>query len=123
MSDLGVIRNMFEHHTQPMLPRSAFLRRVVRHGIMALLIVLASLAFGMVGYHSFERLMWIDAFVNAAMILGGMGPVNELHTTIGKLFAGFYALYSGIVFLVSAGVLFAPVMHRFLHRFHLEIRG
>ncbi len=114
---------MFEHHTQPMLPRSAFLRRVVRHGIMALLIVLASLAFGMVGYHSFEGLTWIDAFVNAAMILGGMGPVNELHTTIGKLFAGFYALYSGIVFLVSAGVLFAPVMHRFLHRFHLEIRG
>lgn len=112
---------MFEHHTQPMLPRFAFFRRLVRHSVMALLIVLVSLAFGMVGYHSFEHLTWIDAFVNAAMILGGMGPVNELHTTIGKLFAGFYALYSGIVFLVSAGVLFAPVIHRFLHRFHLEI--
>jgi len=104
-----------------MLPRSAFFRRLIRHGVMALLIVLASLAVGMVGYHFFEGLTWIDAFVNAAMILGGMGPVNELHTTIGKLFAGFYALYSGIVFLVSAGVLFAPVIHRFLHRFHLEI--
>ncbi len=112
---------MFEHHTQPMLPRAAFFRRLVRHGVMALLIILASLAIGMVGYHSFEGLTWIDAFVNAAMILGGMGPVNELHTTIGKLFAGLYALYSGMVFLVSAGVLSAPVIHRFLHRFHLEI--
>jgi hypothetical protein len=88
---------------------------------MALLIVLASLAVGMGGYHAFEGLSWIDAFVNAAMILGGMGPVNELHTTVGKLFAGFYALYSGIVFLVVAGVLFAPVVHRFFHHFHLEI--
>ena len=91
---------MFEHHTKPMLPRAAYLRRLVRHGFMALLIVLASLAAGIVGYHFFEGLSWIDAFVNAAMILGGMGPVNELHATAGKLFAGFYALYSGIVSLV-----------------------
>ncbi len=112
---------MFEHRTQPILPRSAFFRRLIRHGVIALLIVLASLAVGMVGYHSFEGLTWIDAFVNAAMILGGMGPVSELRTSAGKLFAGFYALYSGIVFLVSAGLLFAPVIHRFLHRFHLEI--
>ena len=112
---------MFEHHTKPMLPRAAYLRRLVRHGFMALLIVLASLAAGIVGYHFFEGLSWIDAFVNAAMILGGMGPVNELHATAGKVFAGFYALYSGIVFLVAAGVLFAPVLHRFLHHFHLEI--
>ncbi|HXY55229.1 MAG TPA: hypothetical protein VEM40_11235 [Nitrospirota bacterium] len=88
---------------------------------MALTIVLASLAAGIAGYHYFEGLPWMDAFVNAAMILGGMGPVNELHTTAGKLFAGCYALYSGMVFLVAAGVLFAPVVHRFLHHFHLEI--
>lgn len=112
---------MFEHHAEPLLPRAAFFRRLVRHGVIALLIVLASLVVGMVGYHIFEGFSWIDAFVNAAMILGGMGPVNELHTTVGKLFAGFYALYSGIVFLVVAGVLFAPVVHRFLHHFHLEI--
>ena len=88
---------------------------------MALFIVSASLAAGMYGYHAFEGLPWVDAFVNAAMILGGMGPVNELHTTAGKLFAGFYALYAGIIFLVIAGVLFAPVVHRFFHHFHLEI--
>jgi hypothetical protein len=112
---------MFEHQAEPLLPRAAFFRRLVRHGVIALLIVLASLVVGMVGYHIFEGFSWIDAFVNAAMILGGMGPVNELHTTVGKLFAGFYALYSGIVFLVVAGVLFAPVVHRFLHHFHLDI--
>jgi len=112
---------MFEHHTQPVLPRAAFFKRLVRHSVMALLIVLASLIAGMVGYHASEGLSWIDAFVNAAMILGGMGPVNELHTTVGKLFAGFYALYSGIVFLIAAGIMFAPVLHRFLHHFHLEI--
>lgn len=75
---------------------------------------------GVLGYHLFENLPWIDSLVNAAMILGGMGPVNELHTNGGKLFASFYALYSGIVFLVSVGIILAPLYHRFLHRFHLE---
>ncbi len=112
---------MFEHHRQPLLPRAAFLRRLLRYALAALLIILGSLAIGMVGYHQFEGLAWIDAFVNAAMLLGGMGPVAELHTTAGKLFAGLYALYSGLVFLLVAGVLLAPIIHRFLHRFHLEI--
>lgn len=111
---------MFEHRAQPLLNRTAFLRRFVRHGAIAILIVLISLAVGMAGYHLIENLSWTDAFLNAAMILGGMGPVAELHTTAGKLFAGFYALYSGLVLLVVAGVLFAPVIHRFLHRFHLD---
>jgi hypothetical protein len=93
----------------------------MRFGAMALFIILGSLVIGMVGYHLFEGLTWIDAFLNAAMLLGGMGPVTELHTTAGKLFAGFYALYSGLVFLLVAGVLFAPIIHRFLHRFHVEI--
>ena len=74
----------------------------------------------MVGYHSFERLSWIDAFANAAMILSGMGPLAPLTTTGGKLFAGFYALFSGLALITIAGVVFAPVVHRFLHRFHLE---
>jgi hypothetical protein len=112
---------MFEHHRQPLLQRAAFIRRVLVNGAAALGIVLGSLVIGMLGYHFFEGLGWLDAFVNAAMLLGGMGPVTELHTTAGKLFAGVYALYSGLIFLVVAGVLFAPVIHRFLHRFHLEI--
>jgi hypothetical protein len=111
---------MFEHHKQPLLPRAAFLRRTVRSATFAFGIVCGSLILGVLGYHGFEGLSWIDALVNAAMLLGGMGPVNELHTTAGKLFAAFYALYSGLVFLVVAGVLFAPLIHRFLHRFHLD---
>jgi len=112
---------MFEHRHEPLLPRAAFLRRMLRYTAVALLIVLGSLFIGMFGYHLFEGLGWTDSFVNAAMILGGMGPVNTLYTEAGKLFAGVYALYAGLVFLLVAGVLFAPLFHRFLHRFHLEI--
>jgi hypothetical protein len=111
---------MYEHHHQPLISRSAFLRRQLKHAAIAFLIVLGSLAIGIVGYHFLESLSWVDATLNAAMILGGMGPVNEMRTDAGKLFASAYALYSGIVFLVVAGVLFAPIYHRFLHRFHLE---
>ena len=112
---------MFEHHREPLLPRSAYLRRVGRFSAWALLIVLGSVAIGMIGYHFLEGLAWMDAFLNAAMILGGMGPVNPIHTEGGKLFAGIYALYSGLVFLLAAGVLFAPIIHRIMHRFHLEM--
>ena len=111
---------MFEHHQQPLLPRSAFLWRVARYGGVALSMVIGSLGIGMVGYHIFEGLDWIDAFVNASMILGGMGPVNELHSIAGKLFAGFYALYSGMIFLLAFGVVIAPIIHRFLHHFHVK---
>jgi hypothetical protein len=76
---------------------------------------------GVLGDHYLEGLAWIDALVNASMLLGGMGPVDALHTVAGKLFASFYALYSGIIFLVVVGVIFAPLYHRFLHRFHLEV--
>lgn len=112
---------MFEHHRDPLLPRSAYLRRVGRFSAWAFLIVLGSVAIGMIGYHFLEGLAWMDAFLNAAMILGGMGPVNPIKTEGGKLFAGIYALYSGLVFLLAAGVLFAPILHRFMHRFHLEM--
>jgi hypothetical protein len=112
---------MFEHHKQPMLPAREFLIHQLIYLVVAFLIIAGSLVIGILGYHFFEKLPWIDALVNAAMILGGMGPVNELHTNVGKLFASFYALYSGIVFLVSVGVILAPLYHRFLHRFHIEM--
>ena len=111
---------MYEHRGQPLLPRAAFLRRVGRHTGLSLGIIVGSLAVGICGYRFLERLSWIDAVLNAAMILGGMGPVNELRTTAGKIFASVYALYSGLIVLVAAGVLFAPLFHRFLHRFHLQ---
>ena len=112
---------MYEHHKQPLLSKEAFLIRQGKHLLAAVGIILGSLGIGMAGYHYLENLPWIDALVNASMLLGGMGPVNELHTNAGKLFASFYALYSGIIFLVTVGVIFAPIYHRFLHRFHLEI--
>jgi hypothetical protein len=111
---------MFEHHKQPLLSPHEFLIRQLIYLLVALAIIAGSLAMGVLGYHIFENLPWIDSLVNASMILGGMGPVNELHTNLGKLFASFYALYSGIVFLVSVGVIVAPLYHRFLHRFHLQ---
>ena len=112
---------MFEHRKEPLLTPREFLIRQLIYLLIALAIIAGSLAMGVIGYHVLENLSWIDALVNAAMILGGMGPVNELHTNAGKLFASFYALYSGIVFLVSVGIILAPLYHRFLHRFHLQV--
>ncbi len=111
---------MYEHHNEPLLPHSVFMRRMIRHGTLVIGIIAGSLGFGVLGYHLLEGWPWMDALLNAAMILGGMGPVDEVRTQAGKLFASFYALYSGLVFLVIAGVLFAPLFHRFLHHFHLE---
>lgn len=111
---------MYEHRRQPLLSRPRFLLRLARHAAGAGVVVLASLAVGMIGYHGFERLDWVAAFLNSAMLLGGMGPVDAPRTTDGKLFAGLYALYAGLVFIVVGGFLAAPVIHRVLHRFHLE---
>jgi hypothetical protein len=111
---------MYEHRSQPLLPRHLFLRRMLGHGLVALSLVLLALAIGVAGYHFVEGLPWLDALLNASMILGGMGPVNELHTAGGKLFASGYALFSGMAFLATAGILVAPVAHRLLHRLHLE---
>ena len=112
---------MYEHKHQPLLPRRLFYRRVLTHTLFALAFVAGSLLIGIWGYIHFEHFSWVDALLNASMILGGMGPVGELKTTGGKLFASFYALFSGVVFLIIAGVLFAPAFHRFLHKFHLEM--
>jgi hypothetical protein len=112
---------MFEHHRQPLLPMPAFLRRVVRYALSALLLVGVSWLIGILGYRLLEGFSWIDSVLNAAMLLGGMGPVSPLHTDAGKLFASFYALFSGIVFLISVGLLMAPLLHRIFHQFHLEV--
>ncbi len=110
----------YEHRRERLVPRSVFYRRVAKNGIVALAVVLVSLTIGILGYRLTEGLSWLDALLNASMILGGMGPVAELRTPAGKLFASFYALFSGIAFLSVAGILFAPILHRFLHKFHLE---
>ena len=111
---------MYEHRTERLLPFRAFLWRLSNHAICALTLVAGSLSIGIMGYHFLEHLPWIDALLNASMILGGMGPVDPVKTVPGKLFASGYALYSGLIVLVAAGIIFAPIFHRFLHRFHIE---
>jgi hypothetical protein len=111
---------MFEHRQEALLPRALFFRRLFKYGAVSFGLALVSLILGILGYRYFEGMPCIDAFVNAAMLLGGMGPVGELHTQAGKLFAGIYALYCGLVVIISMSILIAPIFHRFLHIFHLE---
>jgi hypothetical protein len=111
---------MYENRSRPLITRAKFYHRMARSVMVACVLLSASLIIGMAGYHVFEHLGWIDSFANASMILSGMGPLGELKTTGGKIFAGCYALFSGVAFLTSVGVVFAPVYHRFLHKFHLE---
>ncbi len=113
---------MYEHRHRPLLSRPAFRRRVLLHFCASVALIAGSLGIGMAGYAYFERLGWLDAFLNAAMILGGMGPVDLPRTAGGKLFAGLYALYSGLAVLVTAGIVFAPVLHRLMHKFHLDAK-
>jgi hypothetical protein len=114
---------LYEHRSQPLLPRPLFARRVGRHAAVALLLVLASLAAGTGGYRFIGGLSWVDAFLNAAMILGGMGAMSELLTSAAKVFAALYALYAGIVFLAVFAVLLAPFAHRLLHSLHVDEGG
>jgi len=111
---------MFEHRSKPLLPVPAFYARLARSAAAALLVVAVALGIGMIGYRAFEPMSWVDAFVNAAMILSGMGPVSSLQSDAGKIFAGCYALFSGLAFITSIGIIFAPAFHRFLHQFHVE---
>ena len=110
----------YENKVTPLISRAAFRRRVAAHGGLALSVIAASLAIGVIGYHLLAGLSWLDALLNASMILGGMGPVDKVETPSAKIFASAYALYSGLVLLVSVGILYAPIVHRFMHRFHLE---
>jgi hypothetical protein len=107
-------------HRQPPLTRKHFVRHLAPYAGYGALVVVGSAAFGTIGYRFFAGYRWIDAFLNACMLLGGMGPVGELPNDGAKLFASFFALYSGLVFLVLAGLVLAPVFHRVLHRFHWE---
>ena len=111
---------MYESKKQPVLPRQKFMQRLTSHLGAACVLLIASLGLGMFGYVSLEHLSVVDAFLNAAMLLGGMGPVNAPQTEAGKLFAGFYALYAGLVFIVTAALVFTPMLHRLLHKFHLD---
>ena len=121
---LGVKRILpdFEHRGAPVIPRRQFVLRLAHTGLVAAGFIAVSLFAGMLGFHALEGLSWIDAFLNASMLLGGMGPVTTPATFAGKLFAGLYALYCGLAVLVAAGVMLAPVAHRILHKFHMEGR-
>jgi hypothetical protein len=105
----------------PLLSRSAFFARLAGNAALGAALIVGSLGIGVVGYHVTAGLGWVDALLNAAMILTGMGPVDELHSDTAKIFASFYALFSGVAFLTIVAVLMAPLVHRFLHRFHLEL--
>ena len=111
---------MYETRQQNPIARAGFYRRILGHLALVGAVLAVSLGIGMLGYRGFEKLSWVDAFLNAAMLLGGMGPVNPPLSTAGKLFAGVYALYAGLVFIVTAALLFTPVLHRLMHRFHVD---
>ncbi len=111
---------MYESRYQVPLSITHFLQRLLGHFLLACSLLGGSLAIGMTGYIKFEQLSWMDAFLNSAMLLGGMGPVNPPQTEAGKLFAGLYALYAGLVFIVVAGLIFTPVLHRVMHLLHWD---
>jgi hypothetical protein len=114
------MRSSFEHRQQKPISFSAYLIRQCQFLLSASLLLGLGLGIGVLGYHEFESMSWLDSFLNAAMILGGMGPVNTLQTEAGKIFAGCYALFSGLVFLVAVGLFFSPLVHRLLHKFHFD---
>jgi hypothetical protein len=112
--------NRFEHRGQPMISRKAFVLRMLRHGGIAFVIVGLSLVIGTAGFHYLAGQDSIDAFLNSAMLLGGMGPVGEIQSTEGKIFASFFALFAGLVFILVLALISAPIFHRLIHRFHLD---
>ena len=111
---------MYEHKQKLLVSRQVFFARMANHLMVAAAIIGVSLSIGTAGYHFLDHLSWVDSFLNASMILGGMGPVDTLQSVAAKLFAALYALYAGFVLLISVGIIIAPVFHRLLHHFHLE---
>ncbi|MBW8782411.1 MAG: hypothetical protein JF599_11065 [Verrucomicrobia bacterium] len=111
---------MFEQRKQRLLTRRQFFHRLARSAALGAGLIAFSLLVGVLGYHFVGELSWIDAYLDAAMILSGMGPVSTLHSVAAKFFAGTYAIYCGITLISTAGIIFAPVIHRFLHKFHVE---
>jgi hypothetical protein len=114
---------MYEHRSSRLIPVRLFVRRLVRHFYVVGGLILISLVGGMAGYVLLADMNWVDAFLNASMLLGGMGPVGDLPNNSSKIFAGVFALYSGLVFIASAGILVAPIAHRVLHKLHVEETG
>lgn len=117
---------MFEHKSKRLASKKQFRHRLLKAGSFSILIFLISLFAGIIGYHLSADFNWVDSFLNASMILGGMGPVGDLPNNTSKIFAGFYALFSGVAFISSMAIFITPILHRFLHKFHLdedEIRG
>lgn len=111
---------MYEKRHEPLASPFVFFKRMLRNILICVGIIALAVLIGMWGYHYFEDLPWIDAFLNASMILSSMGPVSPLQTFAGKLFAGFYALFSGLIFVIVIAIIFSPIIHRILHRFHLS---
>lgn len=114
---------MFEHSSKPLIGKKQFLNRFFQFFLYAMAILFFSLLVGVAGYHFMGRLSWMDSLLNASMILTGMGPVDRMDSDGGKLFSSFYALYSGLAFLTVMAVFLAPVVHRFLHKIHIEEDG
>lgn len=109
----------FERRHERLAPLSIFLKRVAASLLIAILLIAAALALGIVGYHWLAGFTWVDSLLEASMILGGMGPVNPLPTEAAKIFASLYALFSGLMFIGIMGVVLSPIVHRFLHKFHI----
>jgi hypothetical protein len=114
------VDRLYEHISQDVLPVQQFIFRLLKHIGVAFVLGAVSLGGGMAGYHHFNHLSWLDSFVNASMILGGMGPVDPLASDAAKYFGGAYALYAGLLFVVIVGIIMAPVAHRILHRLHAD---
>ena len=111
---------MLEHHTKPLLPFRQYLLRILRYSGFALVLIGVSLGIGVAGYHYINELPWLDALLNASMILTGMGPVDPMKNDGAKWFASFYAIFSGVAFLSTVAVFLTPMVHRLLHRYHLD---
>jgi hypothetical protein len=116
----SIVKLTFEHFSDPLSSQVKFLLRLTRNFLAGTAIIIISLFLGMIGYRYYEGMSWTDAYLNASMLLSGMGPIGSPVTEAGKLFAGTYALYSGFVVILASGIVLAPVIHRFLHRFHLS---
>ena len=114
------MKHAFEHKNHQILPFKKFVLRVIKYFIFSIIFIAFSLGIGTIGYHYYAKISWVDAFYNAALILTGMGPVDEMLTDSAKLFASFYALFSGIAFLSTVAVIFAPIAHRLLHILHVN---
>ena len=111
---------MFEHKLRPLASRAVFYTRTFKHAIFGFCVITICLCIGIAGYHYTDNISWIDSLHNASMILGGMGPVVEIKSNAGKIFSSFYALFCGVMFITSVGIMLAPAVHRFFHIIHLD---